>query len=739
MRFVQVGSQAARFGARTALLSMRETSRGPLTMLRSAGSVSTTRYHSSFATGSSTSTLWSPHGKLVPHTVTDLHRRTPSLGFVRTDLLSHAPPLLSSPSPLYIQRASFATDNKDVRKDSEGEEDKSENTSRVTKVLHWLRDMPHNFMEELRHYWSGTKLLGYEIRICYGNIRKITRGEKLTRREHRQLVRTATDLLRLVPFAFFLIIPFMEFALPVVLKIFPNMLPSTFHSKHKREEQSKKELKAKIEMAKFLQEALYTRTPTLSSDDKAVEFKSFMEKVRAGVAVDNQQILRFASLFEDEFTLDQLSREQLVAMSKYMQLNTIGTDAFLRYQLNRKITQLKNDDRVIESEGLENLTLVELQQACEARGLKATSRSSHYLRERLREWLDLSIKQNLPGSLLILANAFKITGTTSSKDALRDAMYHLPEAVVDDIRLKIAEDEGSLSKELKLRLLQREEEQIEEDKREGDATEEQIKFKELQEWIGKEKDIAQSSVSFSASQLKAITEAVADLAVKSTVAKERRQLQDLKVLLEKRKNEMTEFEEEEERKREAKRKEAEEEQRKKEENAASERIVDPAEKERLEREAKEKEEASKEEEKQEAEKEAEREEEEKKRKENYFRVRDKLANYVDTLQNRVEEIETKDIHLMLGLDQNCDGYVDLKELQEATKSYQAHLPDDLVDHVLRKLDADNDDRITLEEFRQLALKHSSQFEDIVDEAQKNADEPAPPPKEKEQPPTSSSS
>jgi len=348
---------------------------------------------------------------------------------------------------------------------------------------------------------------------------------------------------------------------------------------------------------------------------------------------------------------------------------------------------------------------------------------------------------------LILANAFKITGTTSSKDALRDAMYHLPEAVVDDIRLKIAEDEGSLSKELKLRLLQREEEQIEEDKREGDATEEQIKFKELQEWIGKEKDIAQSSVSFSASQLKAITEAVADLAVKSTVAKERRQLQDLKVLLEKRKNEMSELEEEEERKREAKRKAEEdrkkaeeEEQRKKEQaEAVVETIEDPAEKERVEREAKEKqeaEEAQKEAEK--AEKEAEREEEDKKRKEKYFRVRDKLSNYVDTLQNRVEEIETKDIHLMLGLDQNCDGYVDLKELQEATKSYQAHLPDELVDHVLRKLDADNDDRITLEEFRQLALKHSSQFENIVDEAQKNAED-EPPSSSNTSTPSSSSS
>jgi LETM1-like protein len=37
--------------------------------------------------------------------------------------------------------------------------------------------------------------------------------------------------LRLVPFAVFIVVPFMEFLLPVALKLFPNMLPSTFEDK----------------------------------------------------------------------------------------------------------------------------------------------------------------------------------------------------------------------------------------------------------------------------------------------------------------------------------------------------------------------------------------------------------------------------------------------------------------------------------------------------------------------------
>ena len=52
-------------------------------------------------------------------------------------------------------------------------------------------------------------------------------------RHHAQLKRTTQDLLRLIPFAVFVVVPFMEFLLPVALKLFPNMLPSTFTDQYK--------------------------------------------------------------------------------------------------------------------------------------------------------------------------------------------------------------------------------------------------------------------------------------------------------------------------------------------------------------------------------------------------------------------------------------------------------------------------------------------------------------------------
>lgn len=49
-----------------------------------------------------------------------------------------------------------------------------------------------------------------------------------------QFTRTASDLFRLVPFSVFIIVPFMEFLLPVALKLFPGMLPSQFETASKK-------------------------------------------------------------------------------------------------------------------------------------------------------------------------------------------------------------------------------------------------------------------------------------------------------------------------------------------------------------------------------------------------------------------------------------------------------------------------------------------------------------------------
>lgn len=86
----------------------------------------------------------------------------------------------------------------------------------------------------IQHYWHGSKLLAYETKISSRLLLKILNGKRLARREHRQLLRTTSDLLRLVPFLIIVLVPFLEFALPIILKLFPNMLPSTFEDKNSK-------------------------------------------------------------------------------------------------------------------------------------------------------------------------------------------------------------------------------------------------------------------------------------------------------------------------------------------------------------------------------------------------------------------------------------------------------------------------------------------------------------------------
>lgn len=65
-----------------------------------------------------------------------------------------------------------------------------------------------------------------------------------------------------------------------------------------------------------------------------------------GTMVSNEEILYFSKLFEDEITIDSLSRQQLQALCKVLSIKPWGTDHVLRFQLDLKLRRLKVDDKV---------------------------------------------------------------------------------------------------------------------------------------------------------------------------------------------------------------------------------------------------------------------------------------------------------------------------------------------------------------------------------------------------------
>lgn len=227
-----------------------------------------------------------------------------------------------------------------------------------------------------------------------------------------------------------------------------------------QEEKNRKLLRVRLDMAKFLQETL--RESGLKANAHIVgsdAFKEFFRKVRGtliyhhcphpvpqvrstGESPSAQDIINVARLFDDDLTLDNLSRPQLVSMSRYMGLNAFGTDNFLRGTIRSRLLSLRRDDQLIDGEGIDELSTSELQAACLSRGIRITGLSPARLREELATWISLHLHNRVSGVLLILGRAFHFDrkpgddedGKTAVISSLESVLSGLPDNLVSMVR-----------------------------------------------------------------------------------------------------------------------------------------------------------------------------------------------------------------------------------------------------------------------------------------------------------------
>ncbi|KAF5733947.1 LETM1 and EF-hand domain-containing protein 1 [Tripterygium wilfordii] len=402
------------------------------------------------------------------------------------------------------------------------------------KLVHWKQE----FVSTLHHYWLGFKLLGVDVRISSRLLLKLAGGKSLSRRERQQLTRTTADIFRLVPFAVFIIVPFMEFLLPVFLKLFPNMLPSTFQDKMKEQEALKRKLNARIQYAKFLQETVKEMAKEVQNSQSgeikktAKDLDEFFNRFRRGGGVSNEEILGFAKLFNDELTLDNINRPRLVNMCKYMGISPFGTDAYLRFMLRKRLQWIKQDDKLIQAEGVESLSEAELREDCRERGMLGL-RSVEEMRQQLRDWLDLSLNHSVSSSLLILSRAFIVAGKLKPEEAVSATLSSLPDEVVDSVSIISLPSEDSVSeRKRKLEYLEMQEELIKEEEekeekelsrvKESKIGEEDVALKEMTTPTTREaQEQAKERMLEKQEQLCELSRALAILASASSVSTER--------------------------------------------------------------------------------------------------------------------------------------------------------------------------------------------------------------------------
>ncbi|EDV20787.1 uncharacterized protein TRIADDRAFT_60795 [Trichoplax adhaerens] len=404
---------------------------------------------------------------------------------------------------------------------------------------------------EVLHYYNGFRLLAIDIKVASRLLWKSLNGNSLSRRERKQFTRTVSDIFRLLPFSIFIIVPFMEVLLPVAIKLFPNMLPSTFEDKEKRDEKRRKQLNVKLEMAKFLQDTIEEMAVSkkIQSKDSAQSLVTFFQDIRSsGTQASNEDIIKYSKFFKNELTLDSMSRLQLVALCRLLLITPYGTDNLLRFQLRLKLRQLKSDDMLIRKEGIDSLNAAELQSACQARGMRAIGVSVQRLKSQLSQWLELHLEKEIPTSLLLLSRALYLPEHLSASDALKATLSKLPESMVDKAGVEVAEVEGDLIDHgRKLEVIKHEEELIakEEDEKKkeeeekmkeketlstatDDSSQEVVQKEVLKDTIPSVKISTKEEDKISKEELIEVSKAISELSETSPLSTEKELLQELK-------------------------------------------------------------------------------------------------------------------------------------------------------------------------------------------------------------------
>ena len=129
---------------------------------------------------------------------------------------------------------------------------------------------------------------------------------------------------------------------------------------------------------------------------------------------------------------------------------------------------------MISTEGVDTLTIQELQNACQSRGIRFMGVSPARMKMELQQWLDLHLRHKIPSTLLILSRAYTIDeavpggagGGGASRDpseALRATSSSLPDTLVSQVELQASERSGSDPKSVykqRLAVLEQQEELI---------------------------------------------------------------------------------------------------------------------------------------------------------------------------------------------------------------------------------------------------------------------------------------
>lgn len=88
--------------------------------------------------------------------------------------------------------------------------------------------------------------------------------------------------------------------------------------------------------------------------------------------------------------------------------------------------------------------------------MRAYGVSEERLRAQLAQWLDLSLNERVPPSLLLLSRALMLPEMIPTHDKLKATISALPDTVVTQTTASIGEKEGKIDNKVKIEALKEE-------------------------------------------------------------------------------------------------------------------------------------------------------------------------------------------------------------------------------------------------------------------------------------------
>ena len=364
-----------------------------------------------------------------------------------------------------------------LKRDTGHVEEKAGFVSRV-KML-WLG--VSNFISL---YWRSVKQFIAEVRLGMRlAYRSYVKGHRYSRAEKRKMSKAAIDAFKVLPFVSMTAVVGTEVTGFLAARALPQLLPSAFRPVAKKVDESlpdvigrvlpdqKTQTKQQDDLRSAVGDSLHSLSLEYAekmerssagneggqrgkrrSDAKVIA--SFLRKIGE---ISGQQhrispleVARVGPAFRRQWQLQQLPRETLIRMWQYMNQGSseylslfLPTFVLVR-RLRARIQSARSDDKDIhfEEDGVTSLSDGELVEACAFRGLCRQNNDSvplETLRQRLLDWIQLSINRDVPSSLLIIASALICQSQLRLENEYGAAALKTMalRAQIDDIRLTI--------------------------------------------------------------------------------------------------------------------------------------------------------------------------------------------------------------------------------------------------------------------------------------------------------------